>query len=138
MTAHQLELESRAKLLQLLEMPNDAEAKAMPTQQIQPLFSVLKTDLGTPNLKQVFAEIEKLELLRSLQLPIDLFKSVSNKVVENLRRRLAVEDVSEIRRHPLELKLTLLAAFARSRQFEVTDNAGGFTALFDSQNSNPR
>jgi len=120
-TTNQLELESRAKLLKLLEIPDDAETKAT-TRQNQPLFSVLKTDVRTPNLKQVFAEIEKLELLRSLELPIDLFASVSNKVVENLRRRLAVEDVHEIRRHPLELKLTLLAAFARSRQFEVTDN----------------
>jgi hypothetical protein len=66
-------------------------------------------------------EMAKLEQLRALNLPVDLFTGVPRKVLQNYRQRAAVEEPYELRRHPTALRITLLAAFCHLRLQEMID-----------------
>jgi hypothetical protein len=85
------------------------------------LLSDLKGEAGAATLDNILTEIAKLERIRSLGLPHDLFASVSPKRLLWCKRRIAVEDLSEIRRHPPQVRYSLLAAFCIVRAKEITD-----------------
>jgi hypothetical protein len=53
-------------------------------------------------------EIAKLEQLRALGLPPELFAGVPRRVLHVYRQRAVVEEPCELRRHPASLRLTLL------------------------------
>ncbi len=86
------------------------------------LLSLLKSDPGRLGLDSWTKEAEKLEQLRQLDLPTDLFKGISSKVLEIYKQRVAVEPPRELRRHPEQRRYTLLAAFCWLRLAEITDN----------------
>ncbi len=69
----------------------------------------------------VLTELEKLEHLRSLDLPGDLFADVPPKILQGYRLRAATEPPREMRLHPAPIRYTLMAAFCRQRQQEVLD-----------------
>ena len=64
----------------------------------------------------------KLELIRRIGLPADLFDQVLPHELERYRRRVAVEAPYELRRHPEAARLTWLAAFVHLRGRELTDD----------------
>ncbi len=84
-------------------------------------FVDLKADPGRPSLDSVFREVAKLQRLRRLGLPADLFAGVSPKLVRQYRSRVATESTSELRRHPLPVRATLVSAFCLVRLREITD-----------------
>jgi TnpA family transposase len=86
-----------------------------------PLLSDLKSEAGAATLESVLSEIAKLERIRSLSLPPDLFAGVSRKRLLWCKRRISVEDLSEIRRHPPQVRYSLLAAFCIVRTEEITN-----------------
>ncbi|MCW2884776.1 MAG: hypothetical protein JWL58_1638 [Streptosporangiaceae bacterium] len=45
----------------------------------------LKTDPGAPGLESMLAEVNKLERVRRLELPADLFAEVSEKLVDAVK-----------------------------------------------------
>lgn len=111
------------------------DALLMPTQENVPekeqdpqtekgwaLLYHLRTDPGRATLENLLKEITKLELVRALNLPGDLFKKLSPNVLKIYRQRVAVEEPYELRRHPIPLKMTLLAVFCHCRSRELTDN----------------
>jgi hypothetical protein len=69
----------------------------------------------------VLEEIHKLKTLRALDLPEQLFHDVSATLVAHYRQRAATEPPRELRRHPPEMRYTLLAALCWQRQREITD-----------------
>jgi TnpA family transposase len=81
----------------------------------------LKRDPGPLSLETVRAEVAKLETIRRLHLPSTLFHGVSPKLLDGYRQRVVAEDVRELRRHPLAVRSTLLAAFCWVRSQELTD-----------------
>ena len=85
-------------------------------------FVDLKADPGRPSLDSVFREVAKLQRLRHLGLPADLFAAVSPKLVRQYRSRVATESTSELRRHPLPVRATLVSAFCLVRLREITDS----------------
>jgi hypothetical protein len=85
------------------------------------LLSDLKSEAGAATLESVLSEIAKLERIRALALPPDLFSRISRKRLLWCKRRIAVEDLSEIRRHPPQVRYSLLAAFCTVRAEEITD-----------------
>lgn len=85
------------------------------------LLHELRADAGRATLDNLFREIAKLEQIRAVALPPDLFATVAPKVVQAYRDRAAVEAPYELRRHPEPLRLTLLAAFCQQRSRELTD-----------------
>jgi TnpA family transposase len=63
----------------------------------------------------------RLDLVRRLELPPDLFDHTPTQELERYRQRVAVEASFELRRHPEPLRLTWLAAFAYVRGRAITD-----------------
>jgi hypothetical protein len=93
-----------------------------PAESRRSVLNELKADAGAISLDSVISEIAKLERLRSLGLPADLFGDVSLKVVERFRQRAAVEAPSELRAHAPALRATLVATLCWLRRREVTDS----------------
>ncbi len=85
------------------------------------VWQALKADPGRASTDTMFEEIAKLERLRTLKLPSNLFASVPRKVLQGYRQRAAVEEPYELRRHPSALRFTLLAAFCHLRTQEISD-----------------
>src|SRR5512135_1337238 len=82
----------------------------------------LRGDPGRASLAGVQAEMAKLELVRGIGLPADLFAQVLPHELERYRQRVSVEAPHELRRHPQPARLTWLAAFAHLRSRQLTDN----------------
>jgi len=79
------------------------------------LLHELRACAGRATLENLFRESAKLERIRAVALPSDLFAPAAPKVVQAYRDRAAVEAPYELRRHPEPLRLTLLAAFCQQR-----------------------
>ena len=60
--------------------------------------------------------------LRALGLPEELFRGAPARLVTHFRQRAASEPPRELRRHPPNVRHTLLAALCWQRQQEITDN----------------
>lgn len=76
---------------------------------------------GRPSVKSVQEELEKLALIRGLELPSDLFHDVSPQEIELYRQRVAVEAPYELRRHAAAVRHSWLAAYAYLRGRQLTD-----------------
>jgi hypothetical protein len=84
-------------------------------------FAELKSDPGTLGLETLLKEIDKLGRVRALGLPADLFADASEKLVASRRARAAREYPAWMRKHPREVRLTLLSALGWARAAEITD-----------------
>lgn len=82
----------------------------------------LKQETGGVGLKSLNAELSKLKTIEELALPKDLFKGLSEQLVERYRQRVETESLTEIRRHPDPIRYTLLAAFCSQRSQEIVDS----------------
>jgi len=85
-------------------------------------LSQLKASPGRVGLNTLLAEVARLKSLQVIELPPDLFRDVAPKLLEQYRRRVAVEAPSQLKRHPPAVYRTLLAAFCWVRRQQVTDN----------------
>lgn len=88
---------------------------------LRALWQTLKTDPGRASADTMCEEIAKLQPLRALQLPADLFAQVPRKILQGYRQRAAVEEPYELRRHPAAVRYTLLSAFSYLRMQEISD-----------------
>jgi len=84
-------------------------------------FAELKADPGRLGLETLLKETHKLGRIRAVGLPDDLFADASDKLVAAWRARAAREYPAWMRKHPREVRLTLLAALCRTRAAEITD-----------------
>jgi hypothetical protein len=100
----------------------DDDTNAEATETRRSGLNELKAEAGAIGLDSVLAEIAKLERLRSLGLPTDVFRGVSLNVVERFRQRSAAEAPNELRAHAPALRATLVASLCWLRQREVTDS----------------
>ena len=66
---------------------------------------------GRPSLASMQEQLDKLELIRQINLPSNLFDRASQRDLERFRRRVSVEAPHELRRHPDASRITWLAAF---------------------------
>lgn len=85
-------------------------------------FNMLRSDPGRICLESVFNEINKLQIIRKLKLPDNLFGNIPPKVLKGYKQRVSSELLGEIRRHPDEIRYSLLAVFFWLRGREITDN----------------
>jgi hypothetical protein len=82
----------------------------------------LRGDPRHPSLASMQEELAKLELIRRVALPADLFNCASPRDLERCRRRVAVEAPYELRRHSDSARITWLAAFVYLRARSLTDD----------------
>ncbi|MBV8054329.1 MAG: DUF4158 domain-containing protein, partial [Deltaproteobacteria bacterium] len=124
-TAAQLSPSTRAALDRLVR--TQAPDYGVDTGQMQ-LFPVrselaaVKEGAGAVKVETVLNEIAKLKQLRALGLPERLFRDVPVKLVTHYRQRAASEPPRELRRHPVEVRYTLLAALCWQQEQEITDS----------------
>ena len=85
------------------------------------VLALIKAAPGNVSLDTMLVEIAKLEAIRAIGLPSDLFADVAPVVVNAWRARAAVESPSHLREHPQPTKLALLCALLVVREREVTD-----------------
>ena len=116
-TTEQLSLSVRTELDELLKTtsePDDLEEQAETentAHNIPSPLAILKSDPGRIGLDSLISEAAKLEQLRQLELPNNLFGGISNKVLQIYKQRVAVEPPRELRRHLDSRRYTLLSAF---------------------------
>jgi DNA-binding cell septation regulator SpoVG len=84
-------------------------------------LALIKAAPGNVSLDTMLTEIAKLEEIRVVGLPADLFDGVAPKIVAGWRARAMVESPSHLREHPQPTKLALLCALLVLREREVTD-----------------
>jgi hypothetical protein len=60
----------------------------------------LRSDPGRPSLESILKEIEKLNAITEVGLPIQLFNNIPAQVLDKYRLRAATEPPRELRRHP--------------------------------------
>jgi TnpA family transposase len=82
----------------------------------------LRGSPGRPSLASMQYELAKLNLIRGIGLPADLFERASPRDLERCRRRVSVEAPHELRRHPDATRITWLAAFVYLRTRSLTDD----------------
>jgi hypothetical protein len=82
----------------------------------------LREGPGPGSLKSVGKEIGKLNRIRALRLPPDLFVTLSLPIVRSYYQRVLAEEPHELRRHPEPLRATLLAAYCYLRSQAITDH----------------
>jgi len=82
----------------------------------------LRGNPGRPSLASMQEELAKLDLIRRMDLPADLFDHASPRDLERCRRRVAVEAPHELRRHPDAARIAWLAAFVYLRARSLTDD----------------
>ena len=85
-------------------------------------LAIVKIDAGTVSVETVLGEIAKLQQLRGLGLPENLFSRAPARLVTHYRQRAASEPPRELRRHPPNVRHMLLAALCWQREQEITDN----------------
>ena len=101
---------------ELLQAFDDAESENEATP-----FAELRLDPGRPSLESVLNEVAKLDRIERIGLPDSLFGSVTTAVVQKYRLRAATEPPRELRRHPDQIRYSLVAAFCWQRKKEVID-----------------
>ena len=69
------------------------------------LFAELRADPGPPGLESLLCEIARLERVRAIGLPADLFSEADEKRVALWRARAAAEHPSWLRAHPRDVRL---------------------------------
>jgi hypothetical protein len=115
--------DNQASLDALLQPAPDEEDSQREAKSEMPraLWHTLRSEPGRTSLDTMLEEIAKLEQLRALGLPPEIFAGVPRRVLQVYRQRAVVEEPYELRRHPASLRLTLLAAFGVLRMQEITD-----------------
>jgi hypothetical protein len=85
------------------------------------ILAAIRSDPRNVSLNTMLTEIAKLEAVRAVGVPADVFADVPPKIMTGWRGRAAVESPSHLRAHPHEVALTLLAALLFCRCREITD-----------------
>lgn len=112
---------TREQLDALLQAP---EADGIDTEEVstsRAIINGLRSDPGRVGVRSIRRELAKLEIIRKLELPADLFDRARPHELELYRQRVAVETPRELRRHPEAQRLTWVAAFAYLRGRAITD-----------------
>ena len=110
---------TRARLDALLEAPDDEPGGEESSPNA--VLNALRSDAGRPGINSLRDELAKLDIIRALELPENLFEHALPHELELYRRRVAVEAPYELRRHPEPTRFTWMAAFAFLRGRAVTD-----------------
>lgn len=103
------------RLLALIAISDDGDGDE------ENVLALIKAAPGNVSLDTMLTEISKLEALRAIGLPADLFSGVAPQIVAGWRARAMVESPSHLREHPQATKLALLCALLVLREREVTD-----------------
>lgn len=118
---------ARKRLDALLRPDKDADSDATQDQEDETgsapaVLLKLRGSPGRPSLASMQDELAKLELIRQIELPANLFDRATLRDLERCRQRVSVEVPRDLRRHPDTARITWLAAFVYLRARSLTDD----------------
>jgi hypothetical protein len=113
---------ARSTLLRLSSTSRAALDRLVDDDDGRGVLASIRAEPGAIGLDSMFDEIDKLDALRALGLPPDLFAGVSPRVLHEWRNRAAPEAPSALAAHPDHVRVTLLAALCSCRERAITDN----------------
>jgi hypothetical protein len=122
---HQAEQALLALIAERVDPPAVARLEALivaDDDDEEDVLGVIKAAPGNVSLDTMLVEISKLEAIRAVGLPADLFADIAPVIVAGWRARAMVESPSHLREHPQPTKLALLCALLHVREREVTDS----------------
>ncbi|MFJ4429050.1 DUF4158 domain-containing protein [Streptomyces bobili] len=119
-TVGRLSAATRSRLDDLIA--EDADVSEDSTGGGGTFFTELKADPGALGLDSLLAEVNKLQRVRALELPPELFGDVSEKLVAAWRARASKEYPSDLRAAAGPVRYTLLAMLCHVRETEITDS----------------
>jgi hypothetical protein len=111
--------EALAALLQTDTFPEDTDQVAL--FPVKSELALLKDGAGTIKGATVYTAIEKLQQLRTLDLPMTLFVGGPRGLVMHYRQRASTAPPRELRRPPPPIRATLLATLCWPRQQEIIE-----------------
>ncbi|MGH3821654.1 MAG: DUF4158 domain-containing protein [Pseudonocardiaceae bacterium] len=111
----------RARLVVLVAADSDDDGDGREGGDGPAVLASIRSDPGNVSLNTMLTEIAKLEAVRVVGLPADVFADIAPKVVIAWRARAVVEAPSHLRGHAPEVTATLLAALLYCREREITD-----------------
>lgn len=111
--------DSMADLLQDNDEPDDENEATPPLTDMK--FRHVKKEVAGHKLKLINFEIDKVNRLRTINLPPTIFDAVARKVVLKYHERILTELPSEISKHPAESRYAMLAAFSHIQLQKHTD-----------------
>ncbi len=82
----------------------------------------LKKDIAGARLKNVIAEIDKINCIRQIPIPTEIFNTLPRKLLQKYYVRIIAELPSNINDHDPEIRYTSMAAFCYIRSQLMTDN----------------
>lgn len=85
-------------------------------------FSFLRSDPGRICLQTTFNELKKLRVIKALKIPEGIFAEIPPHALKKDKQRVSSELLGEVRRHPDDVKYSLLSIFFWMRQREITDH----------------
>jgi TnpA family transposase len=109
-------------LLQPGSAQSDDGEDASSTPGARALLNFVRGDPGRASLDSVMRELERLQVIRAIGLPADLFTDALPHEIELYRQRVAVQPPSDLRRLPESARITWLAAFVHLRGRALTDS----------------
>lgn len=115
--------ETTAEIDLLLSTVSTTDSMGSTGEQVERTTSALndlKADPGRVGLESVLI-VTKLQTLRQLKLPSNLFVGVSPKILQTYKQKVASESPGELRSRPPAIRYTLIAAFCYLRSQEITD-----------------
>jgi len=106
----------------MLLRPDGKETGNRNDEQLPARLLRLRSGPGRVSLVSAQEELNKLKMIRGIELPPELFAHVSEHELERCQQHVMVEAPYELRRHPAEIRLTWLAAFVYWRGRVITDD----------------
>lgn len=85
-------------------------------------IQILKESTGNVSLKTFLKEIKKLKYTNEVNLNENIFAKTPNKIIQKYSQRVFSEDLTELQKHPDNIRYSLLASFVKIRGMEITDN----------------
>ncbi|MGH9222474.1 MAG: DUF4158 domain-containing protein, partial [Acidimicrobiales bacterium] len=114
-TVERLGVDAAQRLEELVAVVDDELASG------RGILAELKADPGQVSLESLLHEIDKLQQIRALRLPEQLFADATEPVINKWRARATQEYPSDLRERPRPVRLTLLATLCWARSGEITD-----------------
>ena len=99
----------------------DATVRDEATAESANQFSALRGDPGRVSLDTLLQELDKLQRMRDVALPMAALATVPVKWRQKFRQRAAIETVWDLRRHAPHVRHGLMAAFCHEREHEIID-----------------
>jgi TnpA family transposase len=102
-------------------MPKDRYKKSEP-KYTKISLNYLKRDPRQASIETILDEINKLQCIKHLELPQNIFQNISPKVLQKYRLRIITETPSRISTHQDNCKYSMVAAFCYLQGQNITDN----------------